>query len=78
MVAHAGGSIMLYRRVDKVADAGHKHSRYERLCHQEQDAGVKIEPLRGVTDLVRSEIDEAIEITTSGYTLKVVQCVESV
>ena len=58
-----------HRRVDEVADAGHNHARYERLSHQQQDAGVNGEPLSGVTNLVRSEIEEAIEIATRGYNL---------
>ena len=43
-----------HRRVDEVADAGHKHARYERLRHQKQDAGVNGEPLSDGTNLVRS------------------------
>ena len=67
-----------HRRVDEVADAGHKHARYERLSHQKQDAGVKGEPLSGIAYLVCSEVDETIVITASGYTLQIVQCVKSV
>ena len=58
-----------HRRVDEVADAGHKHARYERLRHQQQDAGVKGEPLSDGANLVRSEREEAIEIATRGYNL---------
>ena len=43
-----------HRRVDEVADAGHKNARYERLRHQQHDAGVKGEPLRDGANLVRS------------------------
>ena len=67
-----------HRRINEVADARHKHARYERLSHQNQDAGVKGELLSDGANLVRSEIDETIEIEASGYTLKIVQCVKSV
>ena len=43
-----------HRRVDEVADAGHNHARYERLRHQQQDAGVNGEALSDVANLVRS------------------------
>ncbi len=43
-----------HRRVDEVADAGRNHARYERLRHQQQDAGVNGEPLSGGANLVRS------------------------
>jgi hypothetical protein len=56
-----------HRRVDEVADAGHKHARYERLRHQEQDACVNGEPLSDGANLVRSEIEVAFEIATRGY-----------
>jgi hypothetical protein len=59
-----------HRRVDEVADAGQKHARYERLRHQQQEAGVKGEPLSDAANLVRySEIEEAIESATRGYFL---------
>ena len=58
-----------HRRVDEVADAGHNHARYERLSHQNQDAGVKGELLSDGANLVRSEIEEAIERATRGYIL---------
>jgi len=59
-----------HRRVDEVADAGHKHARYERLRHQQQDAAVKGEPLSDAANLVRSEIEvEATERATRGYNL---------
>ena len=43
-----------HRRVDEVADAGHNHARYERLRHQQQDAGANGEPLSDGANLVRS------------------------
>ena len=43
-----------HRRVDEVADAGHKHARYERLRHQQQEAGENGEPLSDGANLVRS------------------------
>ena len=52
-----------HRRVDEVADAGRNHARYERLRHQQQDAGVNGEPLSDGANLVRSEIEETIEIS---------------
>ncbi len=52
-----------HRCVDEVADAGQKHPRYERLSHQQQQAAVHGEPLSGVANLVRSEIEETIEIS---------------
>ncbi len=55
-----------HRRVDKVADTGHKHTRCERLRHQKQDAGVNGEPLSDGANLARSEIEEAIESATRG------------
>ena len=59
-----------HRRVDEVADAGHKHARYERLRHQQHDAGANGEPLSGAANLVRSKIEEeAIESATRGYIL---------
>ena len=59
-----------HRRVDEVADAGHKHARYERLRHQQHDAAVNGEPLSDAANLVRSEIEEAIvESATRGYIL---------
>ena len=58
-----------HRRVDEVADAGHKQARYERLRHQQQDAGANGELLSDGANLVRSEIEEAIEIATRGYDL---------
>ncbi len=58
-----------HRRVDEVADAGHKHARYERLHHQQQDAGVNRELLGDAANLGRSKIVEAIEIATRGYSL---------
>ena len=58
-----------HRRVDEVAHAGHQHARYERLRHQQHDAGEKGELLSDGANLVRSEIEEAIEIATRGYIL---------
>ena len=52
-----------HRRVDEVADAGQKHARYERLSHQQKQAAENGEPLSGVANLVRSEIEETIEIS---------------
>jgi hypothetical protein len=67
-----------HRRVDEVADAGHKHARCERLRHQKQDACVNGEPLSDGANPVRSEIEVAFEIATSGYMLKRGKCVVSV
>ena len=58
-----------HRRVDEVADAGHKHARYERLRHQQQDAAVNGELLSDAANLVRSKIEETIRIATIGYKL---------
>ncbi len=57
-----------HRRVDEVADAGQKYSGCERLGHQQHHAAANGEPLSGVAYLVRSKIDEAVEIfdKTSG------------
>ena len=67
-----------HRRVDEVADAGHNHARYERLNHQQQNAAENGEPLSDGANRVRSEIEETIEFTTSGYTFKIQNCVISV
>ena len=67
-----------HRRVDEVADAGQKHARYERLRHQQQDAGANGEPLSDGANHVRSLIEETIEIATSGYWLKIDECPVSV
>ncbi len=67
-----------HRRVNEVADAGHKHARYERLRHQKQDAPGMKEPLSDDANLVRPEIEETIEISTRVYSLKVKNCIISV
>ena len=65
-LGHAAACVRMqapHRRVDEVADAGQKHARYERLSHQQKQAAENGEPLSGVANLVRSEIEETIEIS---------------
>ena len=60
-----------HRRVDKVADAGRYHPRYQRLQHEQKKAGGNGQPLSGCTNLIRSEIDEAIAICNIGHVLEI-------